>query len=364
MGLFLHSLLLLPLLGTAPALQQQDHFSPADFPMPSKDMVIDFAATPSLADLIESYCELTGVRILADPATHSLAKSKVIAGFGGQLVLNPADIQSFFESALAAQDFRLTKMNTDDVLTFTLLNAESGSRRSPKTAASWMLVDADELHLWANHDAVLIQSTIMIEGVDSRQVSTNLRPLFSDPSFQSIMSAGSTNSLIFQGSGSQVAAISELLETVGDRARAEKGKSAQRRQDSEREMLEVEITPVAQTPSTSMEVDAPKVTITPLADRPHLTTAILQVPSDLRETTKVLQELSVSRHRAENEHRIWFTADDGAQVPWPRPHMTYVSANRSSDNIGGRLIVQAAAEDLAWIQKAMGLVTGLTEEEK
>lgn len=364
MGLILHSLLLLPLLGTAPGLPKTDSFSPNDLPTAGGDMVIDLTATTTMAQLIDSYCQVTGIRVLVDPETHTLANSRAFTGFGKQLVLKPGAVQSFVESALASQDFRLARMSHGDVTTFTLLSAEAGMRRSFKSGSPFTMVESKDLHLWAGHDAILVQSTIEVEGVDMRQVSTNLRPLFSDPNFQSIMSAGSTNSLIFQGTGSQVAAVSELLQTIGKRARAETARNAELRQMSEQGMLEQEAEAASQTKGAIVEGRAPNVTITPLAERPHLTTAVLEIPAELHEVTRVLEELSASRHNAENAHRIWFTADDGTQVLWPRPRMTFVRTVIMVDSAGGPLIVQATAEDLAWIQKAIGLITSPTEEEK
>ncbi len=364
MGLILHSLLLLPVLGASATLPQQESFSPNDLPKPSDAIVIDLTTTTTMAQLIDSYCEVTGIRILVDPETHTLATSKAFTGFGKQLVLKPGDVQSFFESTLASQNFRLARMSHGDFTTFTLLSADTGLRRSFKSGSPFTMVESKDLHLWAGHDAILVQSTIEVEGVDMRQVGTNLRPLFSDPNFQSIMSAGSTNSLIFQGTGSQVAAVSELLQTIGKRARAENERSAELMHVAEQGMLEQEIEAASHTQGAITVGRVPKVSITPIEKRPHLTTAVLEISTDLREVTSVLEELSATRHNAENAHRIWFTADDGTQVLWPRPRMTFVRKNTITSNASGSLIVQATTDDLAWVQKAIGLIMDQTVEEK
>jgi hypothetical protein len=199
-----------------------------------------------------------------------------------------------------------------------------------------------------------------MDEVDARQLSTSLRPMLSNPIFENIMSAGTSNAIIVRGTGQKIAGLAKMIQNIESKAKAEREKREANSAAHQGAINLQQNTGVGQmTPAPA----PPKAT--PASERPHLLTAVLQVPHERREVMNVLINLSSNRHNAENVNRLWFTADNGTHVFWPKPRLyTVQSSHRTPENLGGPVIVQATAEDIEWIKKAMQLVSGLAEGTK
>ena len=118
-------------------------------------------------------------------------------------------------------------------------------------------------------------------------------------------------------------------------------------------------------PATPAAMPAPPAaTPAPPADLPRLVTAVLPVARDLDDTYAMLKDLAYHRHAHERQDRVWYVAESGDCVSWPRPHVSTMGRSRKQDReAGGAIVVQATAEDLAWIREMLDLVQDLAGAE-
>jgi hypothetical protein len=354
MSTFLTGLLLAPLLLGAPIPSDSiRQTGPDGLPIPGAPLEVNFGETFSVAQLIGAYCSSTGARVLATPAVKTAAQSIEVSGFGGVLMVAPEDIQTFFEGVLSNNGFRLSLRNTKAVTTFDLHSGNAGHRNQGDL--NWRLVPEAELNVWADNSAILISTTLELEGMDVRKLSTNIRPLLQDPMFNSILNMGSSNGMILRGTGSQIAAVGRMLNDMDEKSVQTKAQVPERGISNQTSDLGSSQTGP---PTIAERAEGP----TPMAERPHLVTTVIQTSGEAYNAMKVLQRLSGTRHSAENAHRIWFVGDDSVSVMWPEPCITMLHSRQSGmPTERGTLIVQATQEDIDWVLKWEERVLSLVE---
>ncbi len=356
MGSLFASVCLVPILLFSSAPGDAAHRIGEDgLPLANRAVTVDLSGGIFLADLVEIYCESTGVRILSSESVKLLTKATQVSGFGGSVTLEPTTLQAFFEGVLVNAGFRLSLLSTGAVTTLSLVNLQESRGRS---VSQWHSVPESEVRLWADHNALLIESMVTLDAVDVRQLSTNLRAMFPNPEFESILAAGSSNALIFRGTGRQVADVVALLRRV------EAGALATR--DGQEAILLQDQAQKDPTAAPEVVVEAAgrgPVEMTLLEDRPHLVTAVMRTAGSVYDSMNVLQSLSYNRHNSENDHRYWFTGDDAKAVMWPKPRFTPVlSRGDDGKTTGyGNMVIQAVQEDLDWILEAHKMVSELAE---
>ena len=87
---------------------------------------------------------------------------------------------------------------------------------APGFGASAPYVDPERLIEYNDQPATLITTVVNLPNTDVRSLSNTMRQLIADPNTQQMIPAGSSNSFVLTGFGSQVAALARMLKIIDE----------------------------------------------------------------------------------------------------------------------------------------------------
>ena len=178
--------------------------------------VINISEAPdkalTLNDFIKLCQEATGYNFTYTKATLSTLKQNELRMLGTKRIPK-RDFFGWFQIMLVINDFACIEVGPPNISVLLIQGLDGGGPRAGlKSRASW--VKPEQIEEYANQPAVIVTTVVTLKNTDVRQLSTNLRPLLSDPATEAIMNAGNSNSLIITGFGSKIASIVKLLDVI------------------------------------------------------------------------------------------------------------------------------------------------------
>jgi hypothetical protein len=286
-----------------------------------------------LSDLVQTYAELEGIRILADLQVQGLLEGIPFMMYGAPSSLNSSELTPFVEGVLRDSDFILSA--NGGAHSYTIRSVTHGRSSS----MNWLQVPSSEIRLMREHPALLMQTILVLENVDARQLSTNLRPVFQNPAYQSIMNMGNSNAILMRGTGLELARTVRFLSEVDAASAA----SAQARNQAQ-----------VQGQRGVAAAEAP-VALQANVDAPHLVTRIFEIEGSLLDIANKAEGLTRGRYNTEAKGRLW-QSKTGVLHSWPAPR--YWTASDTN-----RVMVQAAESDFAAIEGDLKLAAKLHHQD-
>lgn len=184
------------------------------YPAASGDLVIEVAAespAPTLAEVARSYAEITGQHLVLDAETLSLLETGS-CGVQDSVTVPAAEVQSFFEQLLVANDYALHTLRGAAPRLVVIESLRTQARNTVRDSA--VIVPSEKLQHLATHPATLVSTVVHLPNTDVRQLSNSMRTLITDANTQQMLPAGNTNAVVLTGFGSQVARFADMLRTI------------------------------------------------------------------------------------------------------------------------------------------------------
>ncbi len=215
---------------TAPALEPAPRSSAAViqektaskdlFPAPKTGITLhvgDNGNEMSMFDLCAAYAQVTGQRATYGEDTESLLKQRRVK-LDRSLDVEPEDLQLVFETMMIGSDFVIIPVLGEPTPIFHVDSLQGAGRSNLRANATY--VDPDDAVILENHPAVLFTTTVQLPNVDVRQLSNSMRTMITDANTQQMLPAGSSNSMVLVGFGSNLSALRSMLLIINDAAGA------------------------------------------------------------------------------------------------------------------------------------------------
>lgn len=176
--------------------------------LPAATKTIDIPADRdlSLADLVDSLADSTGLRFVVSSQTRQILNDTPCGLLSGG-VIQPEEAYSFVESVLKRHRVVVERLAGEDVPVAALYWLDGGR---DSNAIGWSTVPADQVEIYADHHALLVQCILDVSPVDARQLTTSVRGMLRDTNYQNVLSLGNT-SVIVRGTGSDVAQMVQMF---------------------------------------------------------------------------------------------------------------------------------------------------------
>ena len=187
------------------------------FPTPSGALTVPGLglkadAEYTIADLLQDFAAVSGQSIVMNSETRNLVGNTNII-LDADVTVPPERVYPYVEALLMAHDFTFFVLSEETPRTLMVVSLQQAQARSTiKQRARY--VPVDEIERYADHAALLVTTTLEMEFVDVRQLITSLRPMMPDQSTQSMLNAGSTNSLVLTGFGPVIVDLVHMLRRI------------------------------------------------------------------------------------------------------------------------------------------------------
>ncbi len=188
-----------------PIIQEQGNFYILNF-SEDKD------EAPNLEYFVKLCQEATGMNFTYLDETVPELRQRKIRMFGTKRIPKD-DFYRFFQIMMFIHDFVAVEVGPSH-LAVIVIQGLTAQQRGGTVRQKTTYVLPEELEDYADQPAVLITTVLHLPNTDTRQLPATLRPLLPDQQTQSLVSVGSSNSIILQGFGSQIAALARLLYIV------------------------------------------------------------------------------------------------------------------------------------------------------
>jgi hypothetical protein len=162
----------------------------------------------SVHDLVTQYAELTGSSVSFTEQGQDVARKTQLV-LDAPLAVGPANVHAVVESLLLRYDFVVTELRTAGPRMLAVDALSGGNRSSLHRKA--LFVPAAELDAFAERAATLVQTIVHLEALDALQVSSTLRSILDDGTFERAIPVGNGRSVILTGHGAQIARVARML---------------------------------------------------------------------------------------------------------------------------------------------------------
>ena len=163
--------------------------------------------------------EATGLSFTYNQETANMLRAASVRMIGFKK-MPKTDFYRFFQIMMFINDFATVGVGPEHlrVIVIQALQQQS-ARASVKQNATIVL--PDELEDYLDQPATLITTVLTLPNTDVRQLATSLRPLMPDQSTSSMLNAGSSDSLVLTGFGSNIAHFARLLRIIDEEAKVD-----------------------------------------------------------------------------------------------------------------------------------------------
>ncbi|MFT5197491.1 MAG: general secretion pathway protein D [Planctomycetota bacterium] len=180
---------------------------------------VDGGQGMSLGQFVQACQQVTGLTFHVKEDAASRLSSTFVRLMGTKRIPKE-QFYSFFQILMVMNDFVCTEIGPVGISVIQIDSLTGGGQASaPKIRANATYVDPDKLVDYADQPATLITTVINLPNTDVRSLSNTMRQLIADPNTQQMIPAGSSNSFVLTGFGTQVAALARML-TIIDEASA------------------------------------------------------------------------------------------------------------------------------------------------
>lgn len=218
--------LALPLLLATPAPQD----TPTEVPAIQDDgdgfilnfpQGVDGGQGMSLGQFVQACQQVTGLTFHVKEDAASRLSSTFVRLMGTKRIPKE-QFYSFFQILMVMNDFVCTEIGPAGISVIQIDSLTGGGQSSaPKIRANAAYVDPDRLVDYADQPATLITTVINLPNTDVRSLSNTMRQLIADPNTQQMIPAGSSNSFVLTGFGTQVAALARMLSIIDEASAVE-----------------------------------------------------------------------------------------------------------------------------------------------
>ncbi len=182
---------------------------------------VDGAQGMSLAQFVQACQQVTGLTFHVKEDAASRLSSTYVRLMGTKRIPK-RQFYSFFQILMVMNDFVCTEIGPAGISVIQIDSLTGGGNSSgPKIRANATYVDPDRLIDYADQPATLITTVINLPNTDVRSLSNTMRQLIADPNTQQMIPAGSSNSFVLTGFGTQVAALARMLSIIDEASAVE-----------------------------------------------------------------------------------------------------------------------------------------------
>ncbi len=163
------------------------------FPVPPKGISIQVGAEklPRLSDLLTEFSHTTGMTIVSDEPTRRMLE--VGCGLNQSVDVPPAQVYAFVESVLAYHGFVLYHLRSEAPRLLGVIHPRAMNESAATIKPVY--VPVEELAVWKDHPAFLVQTMLTLSNVDVRMLSNAMRQQLTDARTQQLIPLGNSNSL-------------------------------------------------------------------------------------------------------------------------------------------------------------------------
>ena len=182
--------------------------------------VINFSESESsdegmnLLEFVKVCQEATGENFTFTQETEGLLRALKVRLFGTKRIPQ-RDFYRFFQIMMFINEFATIEVGPDYLKVVVIQSLTQGAGRNTiKQKARYVL--PEDLDQYVDQPATLITTVVTLPNTDVRQLTTSLRPMMPDQSTQAMLNAGSSDSLILTGFGSNIAHLADLLYIIDE----------------------------------------------------------------------------------------------------------------------------------------------------
>jgi hypothetical protein len=166
-----------------------------------------------LLAVLEEFARVTGQNLLLNPEARTML-GNMSTGLSRSVEVPPAEVYSFVEALLVSNDFLLLQLSDEEPRLLSVHSLRGKGSESLRMKA--LSVPAAEVAQYAGHPALLIQTMLTLPTLDVRHVTNSMRSLLVDSNSQLLIPIGDTNSMILVGRGSEIAALTAMLQQADE----------------------------------------------------------------------------------------------------------------------------------------------------
>jgi len=157
--------------------------------------------------------QTTGINFTYSNDTMGNLSSKTVRMYGPKEIPKE-DFYSFFQIIMIINDYVCTRIGPDHLAVVVVQDLNAGQTRSTiRQDATY--VEPDEIEIYATQPATIIQTVIHLPNTDTRTMSNQLRGMGIDQSTMAVIPV-STNHVILQGFGNQIASLVTMLKLIDE----------------------------------------------------------------------------------------------------------------------------------------------------
>ncbi len=165
----------------------------------------------TVLDVIRAYGLATGQRLAINQETRQYL-GQTPAPLDRATSVPATEVQGFVEALLRSSNCVLTIDRSAEPRLIGVHSLQTQGRNGLRARA--MSIDSARIDVLRRHPAVLFSTVVDLPNVDVRQLSNSLRTMITDANTSQMLPAGSTNSMIIIGYGSNVADMVEQLQAI------------------------------------------------------------------------------------------------------------------------------------------------------
>ena len=203
------ALLVAPPTEPAPSLQPQDIESM--FPTATGPLTIKIdSETPAMSylELLRTYGELTNQYFTYDQETNGYLEAYTVR-LDRSVTIPAEQVPLFVESLLVRNDLVLSPLPSAGIRIVEVSSLQTQARSTLRSTA--IRLPSGRLDVARAHPASLFMTTLELKHADVRQVSNSMRTMITDANTQQMLPAGTMNSIVLVGFGTQVADLAQML---------------------------------------------------------------------------------------------------------------------------------------------------------
>lgn len=205
-------------LPAAPLVQGEEGESPPPIQAVGNTFVLNFAQGPdedsmSLYKFAQACQQVTGLKFTWGEDTEGLLKQRQVRLIGTMEVPKER-FYSFFQVMMIISEFVCTEIGEDDIAVIKIDSLQGAGRSNLRASAIY--VTPERLADYADQPATLITTVVTLPNTDVRQVSNSMRTMITDANTQQMLPAGTSNSMVLVGFGSNVVAMANMLSIIDE----------------------------------------------------------------------------------------------------------------------------------------------------
>jgi general secretion pathway protein D len=197
----------------APVLQPQE--PAAEEVPPIQDLgdtyLLTFSETEeglTLERFVKLCQQTTGINFTYDNDTATRLRAETVRMYGPK-VIPKNEFYSFFQIIMIINNYVCSRIGPEHLAVVVVSNLDVGQTRNTIRQDA-IYVEPNELDVYANQPATIIQTVIHLPNTDTRTMSNQLRGMGIDQSTMAVIPV-STNHVILQGFGNQISSLSTML---------------------------------------------------------------------------------------------------------------------------------------------------------